>query len=450
MTTTVFDKKEFRSRLIKIVIPITLQNFMFALLPVSDTVMLGTIGQNDMSAISLAGQFFFLFNLFLSAVVQGTSLYAAQLWGDGDKKSIEKLFGLVLALTIPINLAFFGIAMFAPGLVMGMYTSSEALTGIGIGYLRVVAFSYLFNGLTQVIEIIMKNADMVKATTVISGIMVVLNIVLNAVFIYGLFGLKPMGAKGAALGTSLSCLVALIITLVVFVSRCTIKFRPEYMFKPDKLIAKTFFKYAVPIFLNSMSWGLGFNMVTVIIGHMNDDDVVAANAVMTTVKDLISSFGWALAAGGSILVGNELGAGNLEKAKEYGARLCKIAIVSGLIIGVAALGLIPGIFAVFELTDKAAHYLVWMMLMCTYYIMGRSINTMTIGGIFSAGGDTKFGMICDGVTMWFFIVPVGALCAFVLNMPVMFVYFILNLDEIIKLPAVYLHYKKYKWVKKII
>ena len=449
MTQSVFDKKEFSSRLVKIVIPITLQNFMFALMPVCDTIMLGIIGQDSMSAISLAGQFFFIFNLFLSAVVQGTSLYAAQLWGDGDKDSIEKLFGLVLLLTVPIDLIFFGVAFFAPGLVMGMYTDSSVLIGIGINYLRIVAFSYLFNGLAQVIEIIMKNAEMVKTTTVVSGIMVFLNIVLNAVFIYGLCGFKPMGANGAALGTSISCFVSLVIIIVVFALRCTIKFRLKYMFHPTRKVAKIFFKYALPVFLNSMSWGLGFNMVTVIIGHMGDD-VVAANAVITTVKDLISSFGWALAAGGSILVGNELGAGNLEKAKEYGSRLCKMAIISGLIIGVASLGLIPGILAIFDLTETAAHYLVWMMVMCTYYIMGRSINTMTIGGIFSAGGDTKFGMICDGITMWFFIVPIGALCAFVLDLPVLVVYFILNLDEIIKLPAVYLHYRKYKWVKKII
>ena len=450
MTTAVFDKKEFRSRLIRIVIPITMQNFMFALMPVCDTIMLGIIGQDSMSAISLAGQFFFIFNLFLSAVVQGTSLYAAQLWGDGDKESIEKLLGLVLLLTIPIDLIFFGVAFFAPGAVMKIYTDSQVLIDIGIGYLRIVAFSYLFNGLAQVIEIIMKNAEMVKATTVVSGIMVFMNIVLNAVFIYGLFGLKPMGAQGAALGTSIACTVSLVIIVIVFAAKCTIKFKPKYMFHPTRKVAKTFFKYAMPVFLNSMSWGLGFSAVTAIIGHMNDDDLVAANAVIATVKDLISSFGWALAAGGSILVGNELGAGNLEKAKEYGSRLCKMAIVSGLIIGVASLALIPGIFAIFELTDMAAHYLVWMMFMCTYYIMGRSINTMTIGGIFSAGGDTKFGMICDGVTMWFFIVPLGALCAFVLDMPAMLVYFILNLDEIIKLPAVYLHYRKYKWVKKII
>ena len=141
---------------------------------------------------------------------------------------------------------------------------------------------------------------------------------------------------------------------------------------------------------------------------------------------------------------------SLDRAKVYGARLCRIAIVSGLIAGLLAVLMIPGVLAVVDLNEQSSHYLVWMMVMCVYYIMGRSINTTTIGGIFSAGGDTKFGMLCDGITMWCFIVPAGALCAFVFNLPVLVTYFVLNLDEIIKLPAVYLHYKKYKWVKKIV
>ena len=91
-----------------------------------------------------------------------------------------------------------------------------------------------------------------------------------------------------------------------------------------------------------------------------------------------------------------------------------------------------------------------MLMMCSYYILGRSINSTTISGIFSAGGDTKFGFICDTVTMWAFIVPLGFISAFVLDWPVMVVYFILNLDEIVKLPVVIAHYKKYKWVKNII
>ena len=88
--------------------------------------------------------------------------------------------------------------------------------------------------------------------------------------------------------------------------------------------------------------------------------------------------------------------------------------------------------------------------MCSYYILGRSINSTTIGGIFAAGGDTKFGFICDTVTMWVFIVPAGFLAAFYFNLPVLVVYFILNLDEMIKLPVVFIHYRKYKWVRNIV
>ena len=448
MSEITIDKKEFRQKLIRIVIPITMQNFMFALLPVSDIIMLGIIGQDSMSAISLAGQFFFLFNLFLSAVVQGTSLYAAQLWGDGDKESIEKLFAIVILLTLPISLVFFGVAMFCPGLIMQMYTSDPVLINIGVGYLRIVAFSYLFNGLAQVFEIIMKNAEMVRATAIISGIMVFLNIVLNAVFIYGMFGLPQMGADGAALGTSLSCAVSLVIILICWGRKCVIRLRWKHFIHPSGNVLKVFFKYALPIFANSMSWGLGFNMITVIIGHMGSD-VVAANAVVAVVKDLISSFGWALSSGGSIMVGNELGAGNLEKAKLYGARLCRIAIISGFVAGGIAVMMIPAALTIVD-TPLAEHYLTWMMIMCVYYIVGRNINTMTIGGIFSAGGDTKFGMLCDGITMWCFIVPLGYLAAFQFDLPVLLVYFILNLDEMIKLPVVYHHYKKYKWVRKIV
>ena len=149
------------------------------------------------------------------------------------------------------------------------------------------------------------------------------------------------------------------------------------------------------------------------------------------------------------MVGNELGAGNLEKAKLYGARLCRIAIISGFIAGGIAVAMIPAALTIVD-TELAEHYLTWMMIMCVYYIVGRNINTMTIGGIFSAGGDTRFGMFCDGITMWCFIVPLGALAAFVFDLPVLLVYFILNLDEMIKLPVVYHHYKKYKWVRKIV
>ena len=90
-----------------------------------------------------------------------------------------------------------------------------------------------------------------------------------------------------------------------------------------------------------------------------------------------------------------------------------------------------------------------MLCVCSYYIVGKSINSTVIAGIFCAGGDTKFGLICDIITMWVVVVPIGLIGAFVLELPVPLVYILLNTDEIIKLPAVYKHYKKYRWIKNI-
>ena len=178
--------------------------------------------------------------------------------------------------------------------------------------------------------------------------------------------------------------------------------------------------------------------------------VAAAKAIASIVKDLVSCLCFAIAGGSVIVIGNELGAGRYDTAKLYGDKLLKITIISGIILGLIAAASAPVILYFVHLTNLAEHYLFIMLMMCSYYILGRSINSTLIGGIFSAGGDTKFGFICDTLTMWAFIVPVGYITSTVLQWPVMVVYFLLNLDEIVKLPAVFIHYRKYKWVRNII
>jgi Na+-driven multidrug efflux pump len=212
---------------------------------------------------------------------------------------------------------------------------------------------------------------------------------------------------------------------------------------------RDFSKYSFALLINQMFWGIGFTLVTVIIGHLNAD-VIAANAIAAVVKDLASCFCWSLADGGAIMVGNELGAGDLESGKKYGQKIVNIAILSGIILGVITAALAYPISKLTNLDPVSADYLFYMLLMCVYYILGRSINSVIIGGIFASGGDTKFGMICDLVTMWVFIIPAGALAAFVFNAPPLVVYFILNLDEMIKIPVVFYHFKKYKWVKNLV
>lgn len=443
------SKDDFYSKLTKLILPMTLQNFMFALIPVSDAVMLVTLEQDQLSAVSLASQAMFVLNMFLFAIISGMSMFAAQYWGKKDVRSIEKIMGYSLGLMVPMVLVFFAMAFFCPLGIMRVFTDEPAIIDYGMGYLKFVALAYIFDGLAQVLAAILKNVELVKESTIISVVMVISNITLNAVFIFGLLGLPSMGARGAALATTISSFIGLAGALIVLLTRSDIKIRFRDIVYTDIDLRKDFSKYSGPLLANNLIWGMGFTMLSVIIGHLGSD-AVAANSIAAVVKDLVSSFCFALAAGGSIVVGNELGAGNLDKAKDYGGRLLKLAIVSGIILGAITALLTPVIVHLVNLTPTSKKYLTWMLLMCLYYIFGRSLNSVLISGIFAAGGDTKFGMICDTVTMWAFIVPIGALLAFVVKVPVIAVCFFLYLDEMVKIPVVIKHYKKYLWVKNIV
>ncbi len=439
----------FTKKLVSLIIPITLQNFMFALVPISDAVMLVALNQNSMSAVSLAAQVAFVLNLFLFAITAGTNMFAAQYWGKGDKESIEKLFGYSVKLMLPIAFLFFAMAMFLPMGLMRIYTNVPQIISYGIDYLRIVSFSYIFSSFAWLFEAILKNTGFVRESTAISIGMVIVNIILNAVFIFGLFGLPRMGVAGAALATTISSLFGFLGCILVLYSKCSIRLRLKHIVDSDPVIRNGFSKYSTPFLANQLFWGIGFTMISVIIGHLGAD-ATAANSIVAVVKDLVSCFCYALGSGGAIVVGNELGAGRLEKGKEYGNKITKLTIISGAILGILVALSAPLVISIVNLSDTASEYLKYMLYMCSYYILGRSINSTTIGGIFAAGGDTKFGFICDTITMWAFIVPLGFISAFVLDLPVLAVYFILNLDEMIKLPVVFIHYRKYKWVKNLV
>ena len=449
MKSNMLSDNRFTRKLVSLILPITLQNFMFALVPVSDTIMLQFLDQNAMSAVSLASQVTFVLNLFTIGISYGASMFAAQYWGKGDKASIRKLFGYSVLLSVFIAAAFFGCAMFLPEGLMRIYTNDPEIIAEGIPYLRFVSLSYLFTTLAITYEAILKNIGYVKQCTFASMIMVGLNILLNAFLIFGLAGLPRMGASGAALATSISAFVGFAFCLWFSFKSKILKIGLKDLFSADAEFKKKFSKHSAPYVLNQILWGTGFTMISVIIGHMGQD-AVAANAIVAVVKDLVSCFCFALGSGGSIVIGNELGAGNIERGKKYGDWIFKLTIITGIILGLFAAALTPLVLWIVDLTPAAEEYLMYMLLMCSYYILGRSINAVLVGGVFPSGGDTKFGFICDSVTMWAFIVPVGALAAFVFNLPVMAVYFILNLDEIVKLPVVFIHYRKYGWAQNIV
>ena len=439
-------KRSLRKEIVRLALPIALQQFMTALVGACDAIMQGKLSQDAMSAVSLATQVTFVFNLFMFAFMAGENMFVAQYYGKGDYTGISQVFSLVTKICGCIAVVFLAGTLFFPEQLMRILTNEETLIVLGSEYLRVIGISYVFSGIAQTFLAIMKNCGAVNMSTLINGVMVILNIALNAVFIFGLSGFPKMGIKGAALATVLATVVQFLWSVGYVL--CRIRAVKFSLRSCEKKLFGRFWQKAVPLLINNLAWGIGFSMYSVIMGHLGTD-AVAANGIANISKNLVVCFCLGLGNAGSIIVGNRLGADRLQEAKEVGETLTKTAIIAGIVSGLVLIALSPFITKMVDLTPTARGYLQKMLLISSYYIAGKSVNCMTIGGIFAAGGDSKFGMLCDSVTLWCIIVPLGCICAFILKLPVMVVYFVLNLDEIIKLPVVYKHYKKYKWIKNL-
>lgn len=439
-------KRSLRKEIVRLALPIALQQFMTALVGACDAIMLGKLSQDAMSAVSLATQVTFVFNLFMFAFMAGENMFVAQYYGKGDYTGISQVFSLVTKICGCIAVVFLAGTLFFPEQLMRILTNEETLIVLGSEYLRVIGISYVLSGIAQIFLAIMKNCGAVNMSTLINGVMVILNIALNAVFIFGLSGFPKMGIKGAALATVLATVVQFLWSVGYVL--CRIRAVKFSLRSCEKKLFGRFWQKTVPLLINNLAWGIGFSMYSVIMGHLGTD-AVAANGIANISKNLVVCFCLGLGNAGSIIVGNRLGADRLQEAKEVGETLTKTAIIAGIVSGLVLIDLSPFITKMVDLTPTARGYLQKMLLISSYYIAGKSVNCMTIGGIFAAGGDSKFGMLCDSVTLWCIIVPLGCICAFILKLPVMVVYFVLNLDEIIKLPVVYKHYKKYKWIKNL-
>ncbi len=442
------ESKRFYQSLMALVLPITLQNFITNAVNSADVFMLGYVGQTELSAVSLANQFQFLLSGVFFGISSAVVMLASQYWGKKDTDSIQAVMGIAIKIAFVITglLAIGSVCM--PETLMRIYTDNETLISIGTSYLRIVGMSYVCMSFSQVYLCALRSMERAQISTAISAVALLSNIVLNAVFIFGIGGAPKLGVIGVAVGTTTARVLELLLCLADAVRGKIFRINLKIMFGKHKMLFADFCKYSIPALINDFAWTLAFSMYSVIMGHMNAD-VVAANSVVSTVRNLCMIMGFALGSGASVLLGIEIGEGRIEDARRDARKSCYVTLVVGIATGILILLLRPLVFMCFSLTDRAAGYLNIMLWISSYYVVGQAMNTLLISGVFRAGGDSKFGMICDIIVMWGISVPLGFLCAFVWNLPPMAVYFILCLDEFWKIPAVYIHYKKFGWLKDI-
>lgn len=442
------DKKVFYRTMWALVVPMALQNLINVGVQSADVVMLGKVGEKALSGAALAGQLQFVMMLIFFGLASGASVLTAQYWGKGDTRTIEKVTAFTLKLSVLVSLIFFFLALFMPEQVMRIFTVDEELVFEGASYLRVVAPSYLFMAFTNVYLNILRSVEKVVVSTVVYLISFVTNVIVNSIFIFGLLGAPRMGTAGAALGTTISRLVELVIVLVIALRNPILRLRAKDFISSDPILIKDFFKYATPTILNELFWGLAISTNSVIIGRLGAE-AVAANSVANVVRQLAMVISFGIANAAAVMIGKAIGSGEEKKAMAYASLVTKLTFI--IAAGGSAVILIirPFVIGALDLSPLAQQYLSFLLYSMSWYVIGQAYTATMVVGVFRGGGDPKFGLVMDVCVMWLGTLPMGALAAFVFHWPVELVFLVLMADEVIKFPLVTWRYKSRKWIKNV-
>ncbi len=446
------EKKAFYKNTFRITLPIVLQNFMDAAVSSADVLMLTLVNQVSVAAANQASQVSFTVGNLMFGLSSAAAIMSAQYFGKGDKKTVEKVMGLSLRLAIVISLLFTLAAAIFPTQIMTLFSKDAAVIAEGKTYLQAVCLSYVMGGFAQVYLSVMRSVGRVRMSMMIHSGTVLMNVVLNACFIFGIGPFPELGILGVAIATTVARVLEVMICLWDSQTCQIIKLRVKYLFSRIGSLTKDFMRIAVPSASNDVIWGLAISVYSAILGQLSTD-ITAASAVANVVRNFGTVICFGTASAAAIILGQAMGDNKLDEAKAYAKRFIGLAVWTALIGGGAILLLRPLVMnfmhVYVEVTDVVRQELPIMLFINAYYTLGMSLNTMLICGIFRSGGDVKYGFYCDMIAMWGYAVPMGLFCAFVLKLPEMWVYFILYLDEFVKLPFNIWHYKKMTWLKNI-
>ncbi len=441
--------RPFYGQLFALVLPIAAQSLISALVNSAGVVILGYVSQAAISAVSLANQVTFMLMLFYLGISTGTGILTAQYWGKGDISSIERVQGIGCCLSAIVSAFFFVAALLVPESLMRILTNDEVLVALGARYLRVLSVSYLFMSLSQVYLSVIRSMEQARLSAIISSVCLAVQVALSSLAVFVLFpGDSDRATTGVAAVTVVARAVELVWCLLHSALKGRAKLRLAASVRLDRPLLRDFLRYASPVQANYLVWGGALSATAVIMGHVSSD-MVAANSVASAVKNLVLVLCTGIAQGGSVLIGKSLGEGLIEDAKRDGGRVVRCALAAGALAGFLILIFRPLALKVGSLSDDAQSILNGMLLICSVYCIGKSANSTVIGGIFCAGGDSKFGFLCDTVVMWGIVIPAGYLSAFVLRLPPVAVYAVLCTDEFLKLPFMVRHYRQYKWLNNI-
>lgn len=441
--------KLFYKSIIDISIPIAIQNLITVSVNMADTVMLGRLGEVELSAAAIANHLFFILMVLMFGISGGSNVMCSQYYGKKDIKSIHKIVTITYWLSIALSILFVLVAMVMPGAFMKLFTDDVAVISMGEKYIRIVSISYVFYSLTVSTVGLLRSVKTVKIPMIIHSISLFINIFLNYILIFGRFGISPLGIKGAAIATVISRIIEFfIIFIYIIFKESKVKYRLNYVLKIDKLIFNDYIKVTSPIFFNELCWSVGSSMISIIVGRMGTS-VVAANSINNVVNQFATLFIQGLSSASSVIIGNTIGRGNYKKVKEYANTISILSIIVGIISASIIYFCKDVILGFYNISQETKLISKEIMTATAIVALFRSLSSNLMMGVLRGGGDNKYVFKYEMIFMWGLSIPLGFISAFVFNLPIPIVFFLLKSDEILKGIVGFIRVKSGNWINDV-
>jgi putative MATE family efflux protein len=434
---------EYISELRKIGIPIIIQQFTFSALNMLGVVFVGQKGDVAVAAVA------FILNLVHFGVISGAAMFTAQFWGRRDIPNLRRVLGLCLTMAVSASLVFFTLSQVIPAQLLGIYSKDPAVIAIGADYLRTFSWTFLFFAVTFSYSLVMRSTGNVRAPTAISVGALTLNTFLSYALIFGTFGLPEMGIQGAAVAAVIArALECGVLLLAAYAQKGPVAASLRELMGFDRRFFSRVIKPMLPVILNELFWSMGITTYNVIYARIGTASFAAMN-IVSTIEQLAFVLFFAVSSATSVMVGNNIGAGEEEKAHLYAGRSLYLAAIGGLLVG-ALLQLVKApALSLYNVSPEVIRNAGGVINVMTFFLWMRVSNMTIVIGILRAGGDTRYSLFLDGFIIWIVGVPMAYLAAFVLHLPVYFVYLFVMSEETVKYILGIFRFRSRKWINNL-
>lgn len=445
-----FKDKKLYKNILKVALPIIIQNFIASSLNMIDTLMIGKVGEKEIAAVGIANQYFFLFNLFIIGIYAGCGVFIAQFWGKEDKENIRKVVGFGNFMGILVSIAFTVIAYFGSYGIISLFNKETVVIELGVKYLRIVCFSYIFTAISFNYSTALRSIHNAVPPMVVSAFAIICNMFFNYIFIFGNFGAPKMGVSGAALATLIARAFECIVLVVYVYYKNNIincKIRDMFNFNIDFIL--NIFKTVIPVVLNEACWGIGTIVYSIIYGRIGTE-ALASVQICTTVQNLFMVVIFGIAGASTVLIGNKVGAGLMDEAKEEAIRIAILSCLIGILIAILLSATAGFILSFFNVSQEVKYTSKIILYVVSIILIIRVFNITCIVGLLRGGGDTNYSLKLEAITMWLIGVPLAFIGAFVIKLEVQYVVALVTVEEIIKSFFCFKRLCSDKWIKNIV